>query len=85
MSVDRFHHILWTSAILECRIAVTVGTSAAIRIVLPLDIMKSAEVPRGLWCYRISEKHVLLGGALSDGGSMFRWLHESLNLPTDGV
>jgi gluconokinase len=47
------------------RVTVTVGTSAAVRVVLPAP---PERVPLGLWCYRIDEARVLLGGALTDGG-----------------
>ncbi|CAI5712377.1 unnamed protein product [Peronospora destructor] len=62
------------------RIAVTVGTSAALRIVLHAKTMKTAKVPKGLWCYRIGNDHVLLGGALSDGGSVYKFFRELLCL-----
>ncbi|CAH0486528.1 unnamed protein product [Peronospora farinosa] len=62
------------------RIAVTLGTSAALRVVLHAEAMKTAKVPKGLWCYRIGRYHVLLGGALSDGGSVYKFFRESLRL-----
>jgi len=65
------------------KIAVTVGTSAAARICLsqgigPLCTLK--EVPMGLFCYRIDCNHLLVGGALTDGGSLIEWLSELLRL-----
>jgi len=52
------------------RIAVTIGTSAATRIVLPnID-----RIPKGLWCYRIDRNRLLLGGAMTDGGSINQWI-----------
>ena len=39
-----------------------------------------ARIPAGLWCYRIDKKRVILGGALSDGGGLFRWLKDNLRL-----
>lgn len=41
------------------RIALTLGTSGAMRVVLP----EVAEVPAGLWCYRVDRRLALLGGA----------------------
>ncbi|ETL82158.1 hypothetical protein L917_17598 [Phytophthora nicotianae] len=67
------------------RIAVTIGTSAALRVVLSEDAMKNAKVPKGLWCYRIGRDHVLLGGALSDGGSVFKFFRESLRLSDEDL
>lgn len=74
------------------RIAVTVGTSAAARVCLPLPISRADEpndngnnfkVPRGLFCYRIDKSHVLVGGALTDGGSVIEWACSLMNLKTD--
>ncbi|KAG6976429.1 hypothetical protein JG688_00001366 [Phytophthora aleatoria] len=67
------------------RIAVTIGTSAALRVVLSEDAMKNAKVPKGLWCYRIGKNHVLLGGALSDGGSVYKFFRESLRLSDEDL
>eukprot|EP00752_Nemacystus_decipiens_P010274 g9156.t1 len=93
-------------------IAATVGTSAAARVVLPLegenerrattaaatstpatattfnnapaaagdDGAAPFRVPRGLWCYRLDRRRVVLGGALTDGGSVFEWLRGTLGL-----
>ncbi|KAL7564799.1 hypothetical protein ACA910_021060 [Epithemia clementina (nom. ined.)] len=37
-------------------------------------------VPNGLFCYRIDRYHILLGGALTDGGSAIEWIRELLGL-----
>jgi gluconokinase len=70
------------------RIAVTVGTSAAARICLSQGIGPSCtlpEVPMGLFCYRIDRNRLLVGGALTDGGSLIEWLSQLLHLesPSD--
>jgi gluconokinase len=99
------------------RIAVTIGTSAAARVIFPLERQPSGRaseeavqenkeadtaatppqqeflesplsspslqmLPPGLFCYRIDQSHVLLGGALTDGGSMVEWCRSLLNLST---
>jgi gluconokinase len=55
-----------------------VGTSGAMRVVFaggsPDDLSPA------LWSYRVCEKRVVVGGALSDGGGLIQWLTESLNL-----
>lgn len=84
-------------------IAVTIGTSAAARIVLPMagegspqtaaaataegaaDAAAATDdltfpVPKGLWCYRVDRHRAVLGGALTDGGSVFEWLRSTLAL-----
>lgn len=60
------------------QIALTVGTTAALRIVshevLPV-------VPDGLWSYRVTAAHHLIGGATTEGGNIFEWAREVLRLP----
>ena len=58
-------------------IACTIGTSAAARIVLT---HVPEAIPEGLFCYRIDRHRLLLGGALTDGGSVIEWLQHLLNL-----
>jgi gluconokinase len=64
------------------RIAVTIGTSAAARVCLPLPSASAVKinVPAGLFCYRVSRDTILLGGALTDGGSVVEWARSLLNL-----
>jgi gluconokinase len=37
----------------------------------------------GLFCYRIDRNHLLVGGALTDGGSLIEWLSQLLHLESD--
>lgn len=37
-------------------------------------------MPFGLWCYRIDRHRLLLGGALTDGGSVIKWLEDSFGI-----
>lgn len=60
------------------RVALTIGTSGAMRILLADD---PPQVPAGLWAYRLGAAHALLGGSISDGGSVFAWARERLQLP----
>ncbi len=64
-------------------VGITVGTSAAARCVLPLAtalhrVPVGALGPTGLWCYRFSGTQVLVGGALTDGGSLLVWHHRTM-------
>jgi gluconokinase len=59
------------------RVALTVGTTSALRAVVDFPI---SHIPEGLWCYRVDSRRSLPGGALSEGGSLFSWLTETLNL-----
>ncbi len=62
------------------KIALMIGTSGAMRVVFAGG--PPEELPPALWSYRVDRKRVAVGGALSDGGGLFRWLTTSLNLET---
>jgi gluconokinase len=56
-------------------LALTVGTSGAMRVVVTAPV---ATVPAGLWLYRVDRRRALLGGALSNGGNLFDWMRRVL-------
>jgi gluconokinase len=58
------------------RMALTIGTTGAVRVVQP----KVAQVPEGLWCYRVDRNNALLGGATSEGGNVYAWMRDTLKL-----
>jgi gluconokinase len=60
------------------RAALMVGTSGAMRVCFAAD---AVAIPDGLWCYRVDGRRVLLGGSLSNGGSLYAWLTAALALP----
>lgn len=62
------------------RVALTVGTTAALRAVSN-DILP--RVPDGLWGYRVDAPHHLIGGATSEGGNIFQWAKATLRLGDD--
>jgi gluconokinase len=59
--------------------ALTIGTSSAIRVVVSPE---RVVLPAGLWLYYIDARRALLGGALSEGGNVFAWMANTLQLPT---
>jgi gluconokinase len=59
------------------RVALTMGTTSALRAVLDRNI---GQIPKGLWCYRVDRQRSLPGGALSEGGNLFSWMQRNLNL-----
>lgn len=60
------------------QVAITVGTSSAVRAVVP----NSGDVaPDGLWLYLVDARRALLGGALSEGGNLFAWMEQTLRVP----
>ena len=61
--------------------ALMIGTSGAMRVAFRGEV--PAKIPDGLWCYRIDRKRVIIGGALSDGGGLYRWLKDNFRLKKD--
>lgn len=59
------------------RLALMVGTSGAMRVVVRGNKIK---IPQGLWCYRVDRHRLVMGGALSNGGLLFAWMRETLRL-----
>lgn len=62
----------------KSRAALMIGTSGAMRMAYKGEPPR--QIPRGLFCYRIDRKRVILGGALSDGGWLYRRLKDNLKL-----
>jgi gluconokinase len=57
------------------RAALMVGTSGALRVVYETERPQ----PRpGLFLYRVDERRVVEGGALSDGGNLYAWIERTL-------
>jgi gluconokinase len=65
----------------KSKAALMIGTSGAMRVAYKGD--PPAKIPDGLWCYRIDRRRVIMGGALSDGGGLYRWLKDNLRLLAD--
>ncbi len=60
------------------RVALMVGTSGAMRVVVESEVPE--KLPHELWCYRLDDKRIVVGGALTDGGRLYEWMRGSLNL-----
>jgi gluconokinase len=58
-------------------VALTMGTTGAMRAILDKPV---TPMPKGLWCYRIDKQLSLLGGSLTDTGSLLDWLHRALRM-----
>ena len=63
------------------RVALNVGTSAALRVTLPEPLGPHPATPWGLWRYRIDAGRALVGGATSEGGNVAAWCRKTLALP----
>jgi gluconokinase len=66
------------------RVAVTVGTSGALRAVMPA-LKATGKLPHGLWLYRVDETDGLVGGSLNNGGNAFAYYSRILQLPAPDV
>jgi gluconokinase len=57
------------------RAALMVGTSGAMRVLYETERPQPRD---GLFLYRYDDRRVIEGGALSDGGNLYRWLRDTL-------
>ncbi|MFE4708377.1 gluconokinase [Peribacillus simplex] len=64
---------LGVNAIRKGEIAVTIGTSGAIRTII--DEPKTDEKGR-IFCYALTEKHWVIGGPVNNGGMVLRWIRD---------
>ncbi|GIP59162.1 gluconokinase [Paenibacillus woosongensis] len=54
-------------------VAVTIGTSGAIRTVVDQPVFD----PKGrIFCYALTDKHWVIGGPVNNGGVIFRWVRD---------
>jgi gluconokinase len=67
-----------SGCIVPSRRAVTIGTSAAMRVMHRAGL--DSAVPEGLWCYRLDGVRLVTGGALSSGGNVRSWLESTLRV-----
>ena len=58
------------------QINITIGTSGAVRMVC--EQPKNDEKGR-TWCYNLTEKHWMIGGAITNGGIAFRWMRDKFS------
>jgi gluconokinase len=66
----------------ERRAAVTVGTSAAVRMVQTAAPGTALpHLPDTLWRYRVDHHRIVTGAAYSAGGNLFKWARKVLRLP----
>jgi gluconokinase len=66
---------LGVNAIRKGEIAVTIGTSGAIRTII--DKPQTDEKGR-IFCYCLTENHWVIGGPVNNGGMVLRWIRDEL-------
>jgi gluconokinase len=64
------------------RVAVNIGTSAAIRVVEPAG--QAGPLHKELWRYLVDDGHVVTGAAFSGAGNLYAWLRQVTALPVEG-
>lgn len=67
------------------RLALTIGSTGAMRVVLNAKEAANRPVPDGLWFYRVDAMRGLLGGATTEGGNLYGWLRNTLRLPDEAA
>lgn len=63
------------NAIGEGEVAVTIGTSGAIRTVIPEP---KTDAKGRIFCYALTEDHWVIGGPVNNGGMVLRWIRDEL-------
>lgn len=66
---------LGVGAVDEGIVAVTIGTSGAVRVVTNHPIIDTKE---RTFCYAIDKQHFVIGGSVNNGGVVFRWARDNL-------
>jgi gluconokinase len=66
-----------TGCLQKDQLCLVMGTSGALRACWKA---KSVAIPRELWVYRVDKRRFLIGGALSDGGNLRKWLAARLGI-----
>lgn len=62
-------------AVQKNTVAITIGTSAAVRVVTDQPVIDPEE---RLFCYAVDQDHWVVGGPLNNGGAVFQWAVEHL-------
>lgn len=66
------------------RIALTIGTSGAVRMVRKLPKGRPSAAPKSLWTYRLDEDRAVIGAAISNGGVVPDRIAELTGVALDG-
>jgi len=66
---------LGLNAVKEGEIAITIGTSGAIRTT---DSEPKVDLEERIFCYALTEKHWIIGGPVNNGGVVLNWLKDLL-------
>ena len=65
------------------RIAINIGTSAAVRAIVPERAWRAGRLPAGLFSYVLDEERLVIGGAISNAGNLRAWCLRELRLSAE--
>lgn len=65
--------------------AISIGTSAAVRVMRPRIMALRIKLPFGLFRYAVDADHFVVGGAISNAGNLRTWCLRELNVDADGA
>jgi gluconokinase len=71
---------LGAGAVASGRAGVMVGTSGALRVVVPAERLRALP---GLFAYRVDRRRGVMGGALNDGGNLIEWVRRTFRVPEE--
>jgi gluconokinase len=63
------------------RLALTLGTSGAVRGIIEAPLGAPFTVPPGVWAYRLDTRYLVIGAAISNGGNVAAWIGELTGRP----
>jgi gluconokinase len=63
-----------SGAIGKHRLALTLGTSGAVRGIIEAPLGATYHVPPHVWAYRLDDRHLVIGAAVSNGGNVAAWV-----------
>jgi gluconokinase len=70
-----------SGAIGSRRLALTLGTSGAVRGIIEALLGAPYTVPPGVWAYRLDAQHMVIGAAISNGGNVAAWIGDLTGRP----
>lgn len=66
---------LGAGAVMPGEFTAMIGTSGAVRAIVDKPIV---DAKARTWCYNLTDNHWVIGGALNNGGIVFRWIKDLL-------
>ncbi|MDQ6862121.1 MAG: FGGY family carbohydrate kinase [Verrucomicrobiota bacterium] len=65
------------------KLAINIGTSAAVRAIIPRRLLSPARLPHGFFRYVVDQERDVIGGAVSNAGNLRSWCMRELRIRDD--